>query len=91
MKLSELVTTPKGRRATAKLALDLTKITGKVAVAGAATFAEVVAHAATSRPASNHDIEAFGKRSQMNSFGRSSDGFGTFSDRRSIFDRESDS
>lgn len=36
MKLSELVTTTKGRRATGKLSLDLLKITGKVAVASTA-------------------------------------------------------
>lgn len=88
MKMATLLT-PNGRKATAKLAMDLTKITGKVAVAGTATLAGSVAHAITSRPASNHDVEAL-RRSQMNSFGRSSDGFGTFSDRRSIFDRESD-
>lgn len=38
MKLTELVTTAKGRKATAKLAWDLGKITGKVAVAGSASL-----------------------------------------------------
>ncbi|NRB54912.1 MAG: hypothetical protein HRU39_02875 [Salinicola sp.] len=38
MKLTELVTTARGRKATAKLAWDLGKITGKVAVAGTAGF-----------------------------------------------------
>ncbi|OHZ00183.1 hypothetical protein BC443_10535 [Salinicola sp. MIT1003] len=89
MKLTELVTTAKGRKATAKLAWDLGKITGKVAIAGTSSFAGWAAHAITSRPASNHDIEAL-RRSQMNSYGRSSEGFGTFSDRRSVFDTESD-
>ncbi|MCS2611025.1 hypothetical protein [Halomonas dongshanensis] len=88
MKLTELVTTPKGRKATAKLAWDLSKIAGKVAVAGTISFAEYVIHAITSRPASNHDIEAL--RRSINSFGRSSDGFETFSDRRSTFEKNSD-
>lgn len=48
MKLSELVTTPKGRRATGKLTLDLLKITGKVAVAGTAGLVGALASAAAS-------------------------------------------
>ncbi|NRB57516.1 MAG: hypothetical protein HRU39_16300 [Salinicola sp.] len=48
MKLSELVTTPKGRKATAKLAWDLSKITGKVAVAGAAGLGAALYGAAAS-------------------------------------------
>lgn len=48
MKLTELVTTAKGRKATAKLAWDLGKIAGKVAVAGAAGFVGAMANASPS-------------------------------------------
>lgn len=47
MKLSDLLT-PKGRRATGQLSLDLLKITGKVAVAGTASLVGALASAAAS-------------------------------------------
>lgn len=49
MKLSDLWT-PKGRRATGKLSLNLLKITGKVAVAGTAGLVGALASAAASIP-----------------------------------------
>lgn len=52
MKLSDLLT-PKGRRASGKLTLDLLKITGKVAMAGTAGLAGALASAA----ANNSSIE----------------------------------
>jgi hypothetical protein len=55
MKLSELVMTPKGRKATAKLAWDLSKITGKVAVAGAAGFLGAMASGASSHRDENDE------------------------------------
>lgn len=70
MKLSELVTTPKGRKATAKLAWDLSKITGKVAVAGAAGLAGTVA-----QTASEYDPSEPKERSRLD-YARSSDGIG---------------
>lgn len=45
--------TPKGRKATAQLAKDLTKITGKVAVAGTATMASALAGAMASSSGSS--------------------------------------
>lgn len=57
MKLSDLLT-PKGRRATGKLSLDLLKITGKVAVAGTASLAGALASAASATSISssgNHE------------------------------------
>ncbi|MCS2611026.1 hypothetical protein [Halomonas dongshanensis] len=57
MKLTELVTTPKGRKATAKLAWDLSKIAGGVAVAGTVGFIGAIAKsAADSGPSNTADI-----------------------------------
>ncbi|WP_110633533.1 hypothetical protein [Salinicola salarius] len=55
MKLTELVTTAKGRKATAKLAWDLGKITGKVAVAGTAGLAATFIGKAAVDNVSGHD------------------------------------
>nr|WP_298411694.1 hypothetical protein [uncultured Halomonas sp.] len=58
MKLSDLCT-PKGRRATGKLSLDLLKITGKVAVAGTATLVGALAVAVAKRESDAKEIDQF--------------------------------
>ncbi|MCG7601797.1 hypothetical protein MHM84_18700 [Halomonas sp. McH1-25] len=57
MKLAELLTTAKGRKATAKLATDITKVTGKVATVGTAGLAGALVNAAVSVPVSRDEEE----------------------------------
>jgi hypothetical protein len=75
MNLSDLCT-PKGRRATGKLSLDLLKITGKVAMAGTIGLAGALASATKHAPSLESE-----KDSRMFSYGQSSDGFGTLNGR----------
>ncbi|REC93376.1 hypothetical protein [Kushneria indalinina] len=76
MKLSDLLS-PKGRKATAQLAMDLSRITGKAAAAGASGLFGAAASAA-SGSANNDDAS---NDSHMFSYGKSSDGFGDMTDR----------
>ena len=57
MKLTELVTTAKGRKATAKLAWDLGKIAGKVGIAGASGAAAALVEAAANTSFNAQDDE----------------------------------
>lgn len=82
MKLPKVLKTAKGRRALAKLALDVTTITGRAAVGGAAAAASAVAAAA--EEASKKDVSSFGVRtenSRLFSFPLPSDGIGGILDR----------
>lgn len=71
MKLSELFMTAKGRRATAKLAIDVTRITGKAAISGVSAVAVALASAENT----NHSDDST-EDSRMFSFGKVSDGIG---------------
>lgn len=85
MKLPKVLKTAKGRRALAKLALDVTTITGRAAVGAAAAAASAVASAAEESQKDVVSYDGFGlcmENSKMFNYSLPSDGIGGISDRK---------
>lgn len=86
MKLPKVLKTAKGRRALAKLALDVTTITGRAAVgAVGAAAASAVASAAEESQKDVVSYDGFGlcmENSKMFNYSLPSDGIGGISDRK---------